>query len=53
MAKANPGLTRPHAFRWHGDNHVSVRVARNADLTALYGVVPSLHSLCISAAACV
>jgi hypothetical protein len=24
MAKADPGLARPHAFRWHGDNHVAV-----------------------------
>ncbi|MDQ6721849.1 MAG: hypothetical protein M3003_13780 [Candidatus Dormibacteraeota bacterium] len=34
MAKANPDLARPSAFRWHGDNHVSVRVAHTADLTA-------------------
>jgi aminoglycoside 2'-N-acetyltransferase I len=34
MAEANPGLARPNAFRWHGDNHVSVRVAHTADLTA-------------------
>lgn len=34
MAKANPGLPRPHAFRWHGDNHVSLRLAHTAYLSA-------------------